>query len=77
MHRLHEMPEPAATTGRHKKTNKVFSKTPSSHWQEFHWLFNGHIWMYIKQAWEARRHPGVLVLFYEDLKDGPQTQVRR
>ena len=48
----------------------------SSHWREFRWLFNGHIWMYIKQAWEARRHPGVLVLFYEDLKDSPEGQVR-
>jgi len=49
----------------------------SSYWREFHWLFNGHIWMYIRQAWEARRDPSVLLLFYEDLKDEPETQVRR
>jgi len=47
------------------------------HWQEVEWLFNGHVWMYIEQAWAARHDPDVLLVFYEDLKDDAEAQVRR
>jgi len=47
------------------------------HWQDFDWLFCGHVWMYIAQAWAARHDPSVLLVFYEDVKDDAEAQVRR
>lgn len=49
----------------------------ATHWQEFHWLFCGNIWTYVAEAWAARCDPNVLLVFYEDLKDDAEAQVRR
>jgi len=46
-------------------------------WQEMRWVFNGHVWMYISEAWEARHDAATLLVFYEDLKDDPAAQVAR
>ena len=47
----------------------------SEHWREFAWLFNGHVWHYVREAWAARHVPNVLLVFYEDLKADPVIQV--
>ena len=29
----------------------------SRHWQECEWIFNGHVWMYIAEAWWGQARP--------------------
>jgi hypothetical protein len=32
----------------------------SRHWQEFDWIFNGHVWMYIAEVVRCKLTPGCL-----------------